>query len=301
MEGRLIDARRPLARDRQLWHEREAVAPASRTPFVRLVAALVGALALFLLAMPALAEQIHGVGVGHTVLLKQRTQTSKCTLSPDPDRQCSPGAYYSALTKKRICAAGFRTDPIRDVPDSEKKAVEVEYGLAPKKYGRTLEIDHIVSLELGGSNDNRQPLPREAGCKSGLQGEGQAGKQAARPRVRREAQAAERSPAHRLQLADAVQGRLRGGAERLVANGDKSGGEPSSMLTTLRRHEPDVVATAFIRVDLGREPGGAVMEDYASLHRQPLEVADLTPIRELEVDANEHVPFLTTSCPFERS
>jgi hypothetical protein len=41
---------------------------------------------------------------------------------------------------------------VRNVPAPEKFAVEREYRLAPRRYGRTLEIDHIVSLELGGSN-----------------------------------------------------------------------------------------------------------------------------------------------------
>jgi len=45
------------------------------------------------------------------------------------------------------------------VPESEKFAVEREYGLAPGHYGRTLEIDHIVSLELGGSNDMANLFP----------------------------------------------------------------------------------------------------------------------------------------------
>ena len=47
------------------------------------------------------------------------------------------------------------------MPDSEKHQVEIEYGMAPKGYGRTIEIDHIVSLELGGSNDiaNLYPEP----------------------------------------------------------------------------------------------------------------------------------------------
>jgi len=35
----------------------------------------------------------------------------------------------------------------------KRPRVEREYGLVAKGYGRTLEIDHIVSLELGGSND----------------------------------------------------------------------------------------------------------------------------------------------------
>jgi len=36
---------------------------------------------------------------------------------------------------------------------------ELEYGLAPGHYGRSLEIDHIVSLELGGSNDLANLFP----------------------------------------------------------------------------------------------------------------------------------------------
>lgn len=79
-----------------------------------------------------------------------------------PDRRCSPGAYYTGLTKAVICSADFHTGSVRDVPTSEKHAVEVAYGLAPKGYGSTLEIDHIVSLELGGSNDAANLYPERA-------------------------------------------------------------------------------------------------------------------------------------------
>jgi hypothetical protein len=48
------------------------------------------------------------------------------------------------------------------VPDSEKHQVEIEYGLTAKSYGSTLEIDHIVSLELGGSNDIANLYPEKA-------------------------------------------------------------------------------------------------------------------------------------------
>jgi hypothetical protein len=43
-----------------------------------------------------------------------------------------------------------------------KHQVEVEYGLASKGYDGTLEIDRIVSLELGGSNDIANLYPEEA-------------------------------------------------------------------------------------------------------------------------------------------
>jgi hypothetical protein len=64
-----------------------------------------------------------------------------CELGASPDRRCSPGAYYSKLTVAVVCSASFHTGDVRYVPDSEKHAVEVEYGMAPKKYGSTLEID----------------------------------------------------------------------------------------------------------------------------------------------------------------
>ena len=78
----------------------------------------------------------------------------------DPDRRCSPGAYYSRLTKSVICSPTFRTSNYRNVPVSEKHADEQEYGLAPRPYGSTLEIDHIVSLELGGSNSVANLFPK---------------------------------------------------------------------------------------------------------------------------------------------
>ena len=99
------------------------------------------------------------VAAGETVLLVARTKTSGCDLGARPDRRCSPGAYYAKLTKRIICSASFRTGDYRNVPSSEKHAVEVEYGLAPKSYGSALEIDHIVSLELGGSNDIANLFP----------------------------------------------------------------------------------------------------------------------------------------------
>ena len=82
--------------------------------------------------------------VGKTVLLRARTKTTGCKLGPNPDRACSPGAYYRGLTKNVICSSTFRTSTIRNVPESEKHAIEQEYGMAPGSYGSTLEIDHIV-------------------------------------------------------------------------------------------------------------------------------------------------------------
>jgi hypothetical protein len=107
------------------------------------------------------------IQVGSTVLLAPRTRTSGCALGANPDRRCSPGAYYSRLTTSVLCSRTFRTSSIRNVPDSERFAVEREYGLAPGHYGSALEIDHIVSLELGGSNDIANLFPEKANAHPG--------------------------------------------------------------------------------------------------------------------------------------
>jgi hypothetical protein len=99
------------------------------------------------------------VTLGATVLLGTRARTAGCHRSTLPDRRCSPGAFYSALTQQVICGGSFRTATVRNVPQSEKFAIEREYGMAAAYYGRTIEIDHIVPLELGGSNDIANLFP----------------------------------------------------------------------------------------------------------------------------------------------
>ena len=99
------------------------------------------------------------LAVGKTVLLAARTRTSGCVRGTSPDRRCSPGAYDAGLTAAVICSPSFRTDTIRNVPQSEKFQVESEYGMVPRDYGYTIEIDHIVPLELGGSNSIANLFP----------------------------------------------------------------------------------------------------------------------------------------------
>jgi hypothetical protein len=110
------------------------------------------------------------IQLGRTVLLGRRTRTHGCVLGPKPDRRCSPGAYYSKLTKTVICSASFRTSTIRRVTDATGHKVEREYGLAPKAYGKTVEIDYIVPLELGGSDSVANLYPEKARFSDGSPG-----------------------------------------------------------------------------------------------------------------------------------
>ncbi len=92
----------------------------------------------------------------------QRTKDSGCVSQnalPDPD--CTPGAVFSDVTKDQVCVAGY-SSKVRNVPDSEKNQVFKEYGIKTHSAGQ-YEVDHLISLELGGSNDiaNLWPEPAE--------------------------------------------------------------------------------------------------------------------------------------------
>jgi hypothetical protein len=76
-----------------------------------------------------------------------------------PDAACSPGAL-TAATKANICTRGWAGHH-RHVTESVKRAVYAEYGIT-KHSGATYEMDHIVSLELGGSNNVRNLYPESA-------------------------------------------------------------------------------------------------------------------------------------------
>ena len=92
------------------------------------------------------------VSTGGTPNFGVQTKTSGCMAHNGlADSACTPGAILSTGTKDAICKSGYAKS-VRNVPDSEKNQVYSEYGItshAPGQY----EVDHLVSLELGGSND----------------------------------------------------------------------------------------------------------------------------------------------------
>ena len=73
-----------------------------------------------------------------------------------PNAKLTPGDVLTTNVA-RICTSGY-SKTVRDVPESLKNAVYREYGIqhhAPYSY----EVDHLVSLELGGSNSIRNLWP----------------------------------------------------------------------------------------------------------------------------------------------
>lgn len=74
---------------------------------------------------------------------------------PLPDPKLTPGVALK-VTTKQVCVPGYATS-VRNVPESEKRKVYAEYGVVDKP--GWAEVDHDVSLELGGSNDIRNLWP----------------------------------------------------------------------------------------------------------------------------------------------
>jgi hypothetical protein len=84
--------------------------------------------------------------------LSVRTQTTDCTVNgPLPDPECTPGALFPEVTKDDVCTPGY-SKSVRNVTQKTKEQVYASYGVTTRLPGQ-YEVDHLISLELGGSND----------------------------------------------------------------------------------------------------------------------------------------------------
>ncbi|MDE2098218.1 MAG: HNH endonuclease [Patescibacteria group bacterium] len=83
-----------------------------------------------------------------------------------PDPKLTPGDVLTNVSVEQLCQRGYANvinGGVRDVPESVKRQVFIEYfGKVPEHPGG-YEIDHLVSLELGGSNDIKNLWPETLG------------------------------------------------------------------------------------------------------------------------------------------
>jgi len=79
-----------------------------------------------------------------------------------PDPKITPGDIDPAVTQaniqQTICRDGY-TKTVRDVTEQEKKSVLQLYALGSDQIHK-VEIDHLVSLEIGGSNSLKNLWPQ---------------------------------------------------------------------------------------------------------------------------------------------
>ena len=98
---------------------------------------------------PSRAAQ-HSSGPS-ALALGHRTKSTGCQIRGLlPDTACTPGAIFTAATVRQICTPGYSRS-VRNVPVSLKQSVYAEYGIESHTPG-SYEVDHLVSLELGGNN-----------------------------------------------------------------------------------------------------------------------------------------------------
>ena len=90
-----------------------------------------------------------------------QTKTSGCTAAGGlPDHACTPGDIFANATKDQICVPGYSSS-VRDVPQSVKDQVYAAYGITNRQPGQ-YEVDHLVNLSIGGSNDISNLWPQAA-------------------------------------------------------------------------------------------------------------------------------------------
>jgi hypothetical protein len=83
-----------------------------------------------------------------------------------PNPLLTPGAVDPGVSQANISTTickkgGYTNRPgIRKVSAATKKAVFAEYGIDPHGPGSPFEIDHLISLEISGSNDIKNLWPQ---------------------------------------------------------------------------------------------------------------------------------------------
>ena len=125
------------------------------------IAGTVLASALLAAGTPALASTSHGLKRVRDPGRVTGTITGHCSYRDKgqlPDPRCTPGSIDPIVTqsniKSTICKSGW-TDPHLRPPESQTE--RFKYDVAYPHYGtpqsEKTELDHLVPLELGGSND----------------------------------------------------------------------------------------------------------------------------------------------------
>ena len=62
------------------------------------------------------------------------------------------------VTKADVCTPGY-TKKVRDVPQAVKEQAYQNYGITHRAKGE-YEVDHLISLEIGGSNSIKNLWPQ---------------------------------------------------------------------------------------------------------------------------------------------
>jgi hypothetical protein len=100
--------------------------------------------------------------LGRSIALGPVTGRGSCRIRGSlPDAGCTPGARFEKVTKEQVCRPGYARSA-RNVSRATKDSVYGAYGMRRHFNGSDGEVDHLVSLELGGSNVRANLFPEAA-------------------------------------------------------------------------------------------------------------------------------------------
>ena len=106
-------------------------------------------------AMPCKRPLLHAACLALALCLPLTATAFEPPTAPDLAKTPGDVLTTDAAT---ICRPGY-TKTVRDVPQPLKDQVYRSYGITDRKAGE-YEVDHSVSLELGGSNSARNLWPQ---------------------------------------------------------------------------------------------------------------------------------------------
>ena len=111
-------------------------------------------------AVSAASPASHGLKKVHDPRRVTGTITGRCSYRDRgqlPDPRCTPGSIDPAVTQANLRSTICRSGYTRTVRPPESQTERFKFGVAYPAYGdphpEHTELDHLVSLELGGSND----------------------------------------------------------------------------------------------------------------------------------------------------
>jgi hypothetical protein len=91
------------------------------------------------------------------LVLVSSVVAAELTIPIRPDHRLTPGATM-VVGPSKLCVSGYSAT-VRNVPESRKDSAYAEYGIKHHVTGQ-YEVDHLISLELGGSNDLKNLWPQ---------------------------------------------------------------------------------------------------------------------------------------------
>lgn len=97
------------------------------------------------------------------LLLISTNSLAEDSIYPDPIK--TPGSIFENITEKEICVPGYASS-VRNVSASLKKKIYKSYNISGNWTGicsgeNGCEIDHLISLQLGGDNSQENLWPQK--------------------------------------------------------------------------------------------------------------------------------------------